>query len=93
MAVSLRLQRVGKRNQAQYRIVAIDSRKRIDGEPLEILGHYSPGKKTLELNIERYDAWISRGARATETVGALYKRLASKKRVANDIITSITTHA
>ena len=50
MAVSLRLQRVGKRNQAQYRIIAIDSRKRGTGEPLEVLGHYHPGKKLVELD-------------------------------------------
>ena len=38
MAVKLRLTRVGKKKQPQYRIVAADSRSPRDGRFIEILG-------------------------------------------------------
>ena len=42
MAVKLRLTRVGKTKQPQYRIVAADSRSPRDGRFIEIVGHYNP---------------------------------------------------
>jgi small subunit ribosomal protein S16 len=42
MAVKLRLTRVGKTKQPQYRIVAADSRSPRDGRFIEIVGTYNP---------------------------------------------------
>ena len=42
MAVKLRLTRVGKTKQPQYRIVAADSRSPRDGRFIEIIGQYNP---------------------------------------------------
>ena len=42
MAVKLRLTRIGKKKQPQYRIVVADSRSPRDGRFIEILGHYDP---------------------------------------------------
>ena len=42
MAVRIRLQRVGKKKKPFYRIVAVDSRKKRDGEVIENLGQYQP---------------------------------------------------
>jgi small subunit ribosomal protein S16 len=40
--VALRLQRVGKKNHATFRIVASDKRKDTVGTALEILGSFDP---------------------------------------------------
>lgn len=80
--VKLRLQRLGRRNRPFYRIIAIDSRKKRDGEYIELLGTYDPILKVADhrekfsINLERYDFWISKGAQPTETV----KRAAEQKK-------------
>ena len=48
MAVKLRLTRVGKTKQPQYRIVAADSRSPRDGRFIEIVGHYNPLHRSVE---------------------------------------------
>jgi len=51
--VKIRLSRKGRKHQAYYSIVAIDSRKKRDsGEFLEILGFYDPRSKETKLNKE-----------------------------------------
>ena len=42
MAVKLRLTRVGKKKQPQYRGVAADSRAARDGRFIQIIGTYNP---------------------------------------------------
>lgn len=76
MAVSIRLRRGGKRKQAQYRIVAADSRFSRDGRFLEILGHYNPHPEQEEVVVkrERLVYWLKEGAKPTDTVKSLFKR-------------------
>lgn len=74
MAVKVRLSRIGKTNAPFYRIVAVDSRKKRDGEALEILGTFNPRtKELLQFNNERIDAWIKLGAIPTDSVVKLQK--------------------
>ncbi|MFN3966331.1 MAG: 30S ribosomal protein S16 [Endomicrobiia bacterium] len=77
MAVRIRLSRVGRPKQAVYRIIAIDSRKKRDGKPIEVLGHYDPkkDKDKIKLNYERYSWWLKVGAQPSETVSSLVKKL------------------
>lgn len=78
MAVSIRLQRKGRRNRVFYRIVAADSRSPRDGRNIEELGTYDPASNTgLEeviLNDERVQHWLSNGAKPSETVTSILKR-------------------
>ena len=77
MAVKIRMKRLGRRNRPYYRIVAIDSRKRRDGKPLEELGWYNPiqqAEKNYELNIEKIIEWIEKGAQPSDTVRNLLKQ-------------------
>ncbi len=74
MPVRIRLSRIGKKKTPFYRIVAVDGRKKRDGEYLEDLGTYD-GLKT---RLVRYDdagvqKWISLGAQPSETVAKLMK--------------------
>lgn len=78
MAVVLRLQRIGKRTQPHYRIVAIERSSGPHGQPLEIIGHYNPkadkDKEKVVLNAEKLDRWVKTGAKPSETLGSLITR-------------------
>ena len=73
MAVKLRLTRVGKKKQPQYRIVAADSRSPRDGRFIEILGHYHPLEEPSGLTVDNDKAvkWLQQGAQPTERVKKL----------------------
>ena len=73
MAVKLRLTRIGKKKQPQYRIVAADARSPRDGRFIEILGHYDPRQNPSALTVDNAKAikWLSEGAQPTERVAKL----------------------
>lgn len=73
MAVKLRLTRVGKTKQPQYRIVAADSRSPRDGRFIEILGHYNPRTEpsTISIDNDKARKWLSQGAQPTDRVRKL----------------------
>ena len=75
MAVKLRLTRIGKKKQPQYRIVAADERAPRDGRFIEILGHYNPLSDPSTLTVDNAKAvkWLSEGAQPTERVAKLLK--------------------
>lgn len=69
MAVTLRLSRIGKIHTPVYRIVAIDARKKRDGEALDILGTYNPlTGEIVQYHEERINDWIAKGALVTDAV-------------------------
>ena len=73
MAVKLRLVRVGKTKQPQYRVVAADSRSPRDGRFIEIVGQYNPRSEPSVINIDNAKAlrWLKEGAQPTERVQKL----------------------
>jgi small subunit ribosomal protein S16 len=73
MAVKLRLTRVGKTKQPQYRIVAADSRSPRDGRFIEILGQYNPRTEPSTINVDNAKAvkWLAQGAQPTDRVKKL----------------------
>jgi len=75
--IKLRLKRFGKKNQASFRIVAVNSTSRRNGEPLEELGFYNPRTKESRLDIEKIKNRLESGAQPTETVKSLLKKLGS----------------
>ena len=75
MSVAIRLKRIGKKLNPVYRVVAIDSRRRAQGKPIEELGFYNPrNKKEISLNAERLNYWIKTGAVVSSTVKGLIKK-------------------
>jgi len=74
--VTLRLRRMGKKNQPVYKIVAADSRAARDGKFLEAIGHYNPRihPALIEVKEDRLFMWLRRGARPTDTVRSLLRR-------------------
>ena len=77
MAVVIRLMRAGAKKRPFYRMVAADSRRQRDGRFLEILGHYNPIARPFELVVhkDKVEAWIAKGAQASEQVASLLRRL------------------
>jgi small subunit ribosomal protein S16 len=75
MAVKLRLTRVGKTKQPQYRIVAADSRSPRDGRFIEIVGRYNPqpDPSIIEFDEAKVKEWLGKGAQPSDAVAKLLK--------------------
>ena len=78
MAVRIRLKRVGAKNSPFYRIVVADGRSPRDGKFIEELGSYQPRKAgdNFQLNVDRAQYWISKGAQPSDTVASFLRRAA-----------------
>ncbi len=74
--VTMRLSRIGSKKRPFYRIVFIDKRRARNGPCLEVLGQYNPIAKpaTFEINAERAQYWLSKGAAPSETVRSILKK-------------------
>jgi small subunit ribosomal protein S16 len=75
MAVKIKLTRLGKIRNPQYRIAVADARTRRDGRSIEVIGRYHPKEEPslIEVNSERAQYWLGVGAQPTEAVLALLK--------------------
>ena len=72
--VKLRLKRYGKKREVSYRIVAINSRDRRDGRPLEELGFYNPRTDETRLDVPGIVKRLQTGAQPTETVRRILEK-------------------
>lgn len=67
--LTIRLQRVGKRNQPSFRIVLAEKHRAAKKLAVEILGHYNPRSKEFGLkDPERLKYWISKHVEVSPTV-------------------------
>ena len=75
--VSIRLNRQGTKNRPYYKIVVVDSHKRRDGAYIEQLGVYDPLVEGVNyiLDLEKADKWIKTGAKPSETVASIIKKV------------------
>ena len=76
MAVRIRLLRMGKIRNPQYRIVVADSRTKRDGRAIEQLGLYHPKEEPsrIEVKSDRVQHWLSVGAQPSVPVIAILSR-------------------
>ncbi len=76
MAVRIRLLRMGKIRNPQYRIVVADSRTKRDGRAIEQVGLYHPKEdpSRIEVNSDRVQHWLSVGAQPSVPVVAILSR-------------------
>jgi small subunit ribosomal protein S16 len=72
--IKIRLKRFGKKRAASYRIVAINSRDRRDGRPLEELGYYNPISDEVSLKTEEILKWLKTGAQPSDTVRRILQK-------------------
>ena len=75
MAVKIKLTRLGKIRNPQYRIVVADSRTRRDGRVIETIGKYHPKEEPslIEVDSERAQYWLGVGAQPTDPVETILK--------------------
>ena len=75
MAVKIKLKRLGKIRNPQYRIVVADARTKRDGRAIEEIGKYHPKEDPsfIEVDSERAQHWLKVGAQPTEAVVAILK--------------------
>ncbi|MGI6755403.1 MAG: 30S ribosomal protein S16 [Atopobiaceae bacterium] len=73
MAVKIRMARHGAKKRPYYRVVVADGRMPRDGRYIEQVGRYNPltNPKTIELDLEKIDEWIAKGAQPSNTVAKL----------------------
>ena len=69
--LKIRLQRIGKKGQAHFRVVVLEHTTKPKGEFLELLGTYNPHQKVFAVKKERVEHWISHGAQMSPTVNNL----------------------
>jgi len=84
MAVKIRLSRIGKKHVPFFRIIAIDSRKKRDGEFLENLGTFDVlNNEFVQFHPDRINDWVIKGAVVTDSVKKLQNKYALKNSDAN----------
>lgn len=68
---------MGSNKKPFYRVVVADSRYPRDGRFIEQLGYYDPRVEQggLKLDVAKANEWIKNGAKPTETVKKLIKRV------------------
>jgi small subunit ribosomal protein S16 len=76
VAVKIRLLRMGKIRNPQYRIVVADSRTKRDGRAIEFVGLYHPKEEPsrIEVNSARVQHWLSVGAQPSDAVRAILSK-------------------
>ncbi|MEV6963692.1 30S ribosomal protein S16 [Hamadaea sp. NPDC051192] len=76
MAVKIRLLRMGKIRNPQYRIVVADSRTKRDGKVIEFIGVYHPKEEPslIEVKSDRVQYWLSVGAQPSEPIVAILSK-------------------
>jgi small subunit ribosomal protein S16 len=76
VAVKIRLLRMGKIRNPQYRIVVADSRTKRDGRAIEFVGVYQPKLEPslIEVKSDRVQYWLSVGAQPSEAVQRILEK-------------------
>lgn len=80
--LKIRLQRIGKKGKAYFRVVLLEHSRRPKGSFQELLGSYDPHAKKFDVKKERIEYWKSKGAQTSPTVNNLlinYKVLTGDK--------------
>lgn len=72
--IKIRLKRFGKKREASYRLVAMQSTSRRDGRPLEELGFYNPRTDEVRLDTEAIAKRLAQGAQPTDTVRRILEK-------------------
>jgi small subunit ribosomal protein S16 len=75
--VVIRLTREGTKHRPFYRIVAMDRKRPRESRYIDLIGHYNPMREQPEIRVDfnKYNEWIKKGAKPSETVKTLIKRV------------------
>lgn len=74
--VKIRLTRKGCKNKPFYQIIVTDSRNARDGRFIEKIGFFNPIKiQFSQININRVNYWVSKGAKISNRVKYIIKKI------------------
>jgi len=81
--LTIRLQRTGKKNAADYRIVVAEKEAPVQKKFHEVLGSYNPRTKAFQVKEERVKYWVSQHINLSETIHNLFvtKGFVTEKKV------------
>lgn len=73
MSLTIRLSRIGRKNQPSYKLVVSNTRDKRNGRFVEVLGYYNPfdPEKKFSYDKEIFDKWVKDGAMVTDAVKKL----------------------
>jgi len=74
--LSIRMTRVGSKKKPFFRVVVTEARTPRESSVLESVGTYNPRTKPaqVELNKERVQHWLGKGARPSDSVRTLFAK-------------------
>lgn len=80
--LKIKLARIGKKAQPQYRVVVVEDKTNSGTRPTAQIGYYNPLSPTKEfrLDVPAYETWMKKGARPTDTVRSLVTRLSKSTK-------------
>ncbi len=73
MSLTVRLSRIGRKNQPAYKLVVANTRSKRNGQFVDIIGHYNPYEPTDKFSYdkEKFEKWVKQGAFVTTAVSKL----------------------
>lgn len=90
----IRLQRIGKKHVAEYRLVVAEKTRHVSKLAAEILGHYNPRTKVLALRSqEKVQKYLDLNTAMSDTVKSLLKKnnfVVDKVKVENKATTKVS---
>lgn len=71
----IRLARFGAKKKPTYRVVVIEKDRARDSRSIEVVGHYNPVAKPMQVHLkhDRLQHWIKQGAQPSGTVARLIR--------------------
>ncbi|MEK7151117.1 MAG: 30S ribosomal protein S16 [Patescibacteria group bacterium] len=69
--LKIRLQRIGKRGQAYFKVVVTEHTVKPQGKYLELLGSYDPHKNKFSADGNKIKDWLKKGAKMSGTLNNL----------------------
>jgi small subunit ribosomal protein S16 len=74
------MRRVGSKKKPYFRVVVAETRSKIESDFVESLGTYNPRSKPaqVDINKERVQHWLSKGARPSSSVRTLIAKHLSR---------------
>ncbi|NCO15314.1 30S ribosomal protein S16 [Candidatus Wolfebacteria bacterium CG18_big_fil_WC_8_21_14_2_50_39_7] len=73
--LTIKLKRIGKKNQASFRMIVAEKRSKLQGRYVEDLGWLNPKSDELNVKKERVEHWLKNGAQPTDTVHNLLVKI------------------
>jgi small subunit ribosomal protein S16 len=90
--LSIRMTRVGSKKKPFFRVVVTEARSKRESDFVEMVGTYNPRTKPaqVELNKDRVQHWLGKGARPSDSVRTLLSKHLTKDLTPAPAVTTDT---